>query len=383
VAATVTPPSEPRTAGACDDCLARTWLLGLLGGRLEPVRSRIEPLLELDDDELIAAVAGRDAAALTREHSRRAVERAGESRERARSAGLELICRCDPAYPASLAALAAPPAVLHVAGGARRLLELGGADPVAIVGTRAASQYGLDVAAALGRGLGAAGLTVVSGLALGIDAAAHTGTLAAHGGTVAVLPGSADRVYPASKRRLHQGILATGVAVSEVGPGSRVWRWSFQARNRLIAGLSAMTVVVEAGARSGALMTARIAAELGRPVGAVPGPVTSLRATGTNALLAAGATVVRGAQDVLDALFGAGTRVATPDVRSPPTPAQARLLREIGGGRDTIARLARKARDDQWPGEGARPEDVLVDLAALETAGWIRRGAGGRYTVVP
>jgi DNA processing protein len=146
----------------------------------------------------------------------------------------------------------------------------------------------------------------------------------------------------------------------------------------MIAGLSAMTVVVEAGARSGSLATARIAAELGRPVGAVPGPVTSPRATGTNALLAAGATVVRGAQDVLDALFGAGTRVATSDPRTAPTSRQELLLREVGAGCDTVAQLVRAAAAGR-----AGTAEVLIDLAALETAGWIRRGGGGRYTVVP
>jgi DNA processing protein len=275
--------------------------------------------------------------------------------------------------------------VLHVAGGAKRFLELCGAgtDAVAIVGNRAASQYGLGVAAALGRGLGVAGVPVVSGMALGIDAAALSGALAGGGRGVAVLPGMAHRPYPASKRRLHREILTAGVAVSEVCSGSSVWRWSLQARNRLIAGLATMTVVVEAGVQSGSLGTARVASQLGRTVGAVPGLVTSPRASGTNALLAGGAVIVRGAQDVLDAVFGAGARVANEDRRAAPTPRQAVLLREIGSGRDTIAKLSRAALRRETRAGGMRPDEVMTELAGLELAGRVRRGAGGRFTVVP
>ncbi len=374
-----------RAPAACDRCLARTWLLERLGGHLEVVRGLVEELLPLDDDQLIAAVGGRDGPAVARAHARFAAEAAEESRTRSRVAGLELICRCDPAYPPSLAALAAPPAVLHIAGGAERFLALCGAeaDAVSIVGTRAASQYGLDVAATLGRGLGAAGVAVVSGMALGIDAAAQHGTLAAAGSTVAVLPGSAHRPYPASKRRLHREILAAGAAVCELGPEASVWRWSLRARNRLIAGLAAMTVVVEAGPRSGSLVTARVAAQLGREVGAVPGLVTNPRASGTNALLADGATIIRGAQDVLDAVFGAGARVASADTRLAPTPRQAALLREIGFGRDTVAKLSQAARAAGPRAGGNQAGEVMTVLAALELGGWIRRCAGGRFTVVP
>lgn len=376
---------------ACQTCLARAWLLERLGGHLEVQRARIGELLALGDEQLIAAVGGRDAATVARDHSRFAVELAGESRARASAAGLEPICRCDFGYPASLLALPAPPAVLYTAGGAERLAALCGdeADAVAIVGTRRTSLYGTEVATALGRGVGAAGVTVVSGLARGIDAAAHAGALAGGGGVVAVLPGPAHRPYPASKRRLHSEIVAAGVAVSEVGPASATWRWAMQARNRVIAGLAAMTVVVEAGAKSGALLTACAAADLGRPVGAVPGLVTNPKASGSNALLAAGATVVRGAQDVLDALFGAGVREAAGDARSAPTPRQAALLSEIAAGRDTVAKLstgsalASGSAPADTDAHGSRPDEVLSDLAALELAGWVRRGPGGRFSVVP
>jgi DNA processing protein len=264
--------------------------------------------------------------------------------------------------------------VLHVAGGLERLLELVAQDPVAIVGARKASAYGLDVARSLGRDLARAGVTVLSGMALGIDSAAHAGAIGARGGTVAVLPGPADRPYPARRRALHRQILAVGAAVSELPPGAGIWRWAFPARNRIIAGLAAMTVVVEAGHRSGALITARRAIEAGRPVGAVPGRVTSPQASGPNGLLAAGACVVRGAQDVLDRLFGAGARSVIADARAELSGELRALLAAIAEGQDSAAALGRA---------GVPAERGLAALATLELGGYVRRGAGGRYLIVP
>jgi DNA processing protein len=358
---------------ACDACIARSWLVGRLAGHLERVRSRIEQVLALDDDALIAAVGGREQAGLNREFETVDV---GGVRGRARAAGLDTVCGCDPAYPLGLRALDAPPAVLYVAGGLERVVDLMfGEQPVAIVGARKASPYGLDVASALGRGLAVAGVTVVSGMAHGIDSAAHAGALDAGRPTVAVLPGPADRPYPADKRGLHQRIVAGGAAVSEIGPGTRVWRWMFPARNRIIAALAAMTVVVEAGERSGSLVTARLARGIGRPVGAVPGRVTTPQSKGSNALLAnGGACVVRGAQDVLDHLFGAGERIAREPRRSPPPPELRPLLDAIAEGHETAAALARA---------GFAPDQGLAALAALELEGFVHRGAGGRFRIAP
>jgi DNA processing protein len=360
---------------ACDGCLSRAWLFSTLAGHIERARGRLEDVLGLGDDELIAAAGGRSRERVRRELRALNLD---EIRARLRAAGLDAICRCDPDYPPALLALPAPPAVLHVAGGLCRLLELGAMDPVAIVGSRRASDYGLDVARSLGRSLAVAGIPVLSGMALGIDSAAHAGALAAGGPTVAVLPGSAHRPYPAGKRALHHRIVAGGAAVSELGPGASVWRWMFLARNRIIAALAAMTVVVEAGEHSGAMVTARLAREIGRPVGAVPGRVTTPQAVGTNELLAAGACVVRGAQDVLDHLFGAGVRQARPGGGSgarQDAPAELRpLLDAIAEGHETAAALVRA---------GFRPDQGLAALAALELGGFVRRGAGGRFSVVP
>jgi DNA processing protein len=358
------------TLRACDACTARTWLIGRLAGHLEQARGRIESVLELGDDELIAAVGGRQ-----RDRLRGELEDVDLAAARSRSdrAGLETICACDPAYPPALRALSAPPAVLHVAGGLRRLLSLARADPVAIVGSRRATPYGLDVARSLGRGVGLAGLPVVSGMAMGIDSAAHAGALDAAAPTVAVLPGSADRPYSTGKRALHRRILADGAAVSELAPETSIRRWMFLARNRVIAALAAMTVVVEAGEHSGALVTARLAGELDRPVGAVPGRVTAPQSVGTNRLLADGACLVRGPQDVLDHLFGAGVRRAA-DSRPQPAAELRALLGAVADGHDTLAALARAGFD---------PDTGLKGLAALELGGYVRRAAGGRFTVAP
>ena len=373
-----------RVTGACDRCLARTWLLAAVSGHLDPVRAQIDALLALDEEALIAAVGGRRRDRLRRDLGRfdgHAVRRDAER------ADLDLICRCDVAYPDRLRELRAPPAVLHVAGSLDRFLAGAGKDPVAVVGARAASPYGTGVARSLARGLAAAGLTVISGMAAGIDAAAHAGALSARRAageftpcadeppaTVAVLPAAADRPYPKANRRLYRELRNSGAAVSELPPGTRVRSWMFPARNRIIAGLTGMTVVVEAGRRSGSLVTARLARELGRPVGAVPGRVTSPQSTGSNALLKDGAALVRGAQDVLDVLFEAGSRIAPVDHRPRLNPELSALLQAIGVGHDTAGALSRR---------GLLGERGLAALATLELSGYIRREAGGRYGVMP
>jgi DNA processing protein len=358
------------TLRACDRCTARSWLLGRMAGHLEHERRRIDQVLELENHELIAGLGGHQEDELCDELDRLD---AGAVRARAHAAGLETICVCDAGYPAALRALPAPPAVLHVAGGLPRLLGLLAREAVAIVGARRGSEYGVGMARALGRGLAASGVLVVSGMALGIDSAAHAGALEVEGPTVAVLPGSAARAYPAAKRALYRRIVIGGAAVSELGPGTSVRRWMFLARNRIIAALSAMTVVIEAGERSGSLVTARLAGELGRPVGAVPGRVTTPQAAGPNGLLATGAAVVRDAQDVLDHLFGAGVRRAGPARRQPPAELRG-LLAAVAEGHDSASALARA---------GFEPEHGLAALAALELDGYIRRGVGGRFTVDP
>jgi DNA processing protein len=363
--------ARDQTTEACDRHLARGWLLASLSGHLDRVRSRIDELLALDDRELIDAVGGDGAPRL-----RAALERfdAGDARAAAARARLEAICPCDPAFPGALRALRRPPGVLYVAGGLERCLALLREEPVAVVGARRASQYGLEVARSLGRAVACSGVTVISGMAAGIDSAAHEGALSVSGPTVAVLPSSADRPYPAAKRPLHRRLVEVGAVVSELPPGAEIRRWMFPARNRIIAALSAMTVVVEARHRSGALVTARHAAALGRTVGAVPGRITSPQSAGPNGLLALGAVLVRDGQDVLDAVFGAGIRRAGAAPRGELDPEQEQLLEAVASGRDTMDALAR---------DGIEPERALAALAALELGGYIRREPGGRFGVQP
>ena len=200
------------------------------------------------------------------------------------------------------------------------MLDLVAEEPaVTIVGTRRASPYGTEVAYALGRGLGASGVPVISGLALGIDGTAHRGCLDGGGVPVAVVAGGPDVVYPRRHRSLHEKVRAAGLVLSELPPGTEPYRWSFPARNRIMAGLARMTLVVEAADPSGSLITAEFAKDLGRCVAAVPGRITSTVARGTNNLLKDGATPISGTEDVLDELFGVGVRRAAP--REPrPTP---------------------------------------------------------------
>jgi DNA processing protein len=324
-------------------------------------------LLALADEELIAGVAGRQAARVADEHAQ---FDPAAARVRCAERGVEPICRCDARYPRVLHELPDAPAVLHVFGQHDRLGALLDGAGVAIVGARRATPYGVEQARRLGRGLAAAGVTVVSGMALGVDAAAHAGALDAGGPTVAVLAGAAERAYPASKRWLHERIAASGVVVSELPPGTTARRWGFPARNRIIAALARVTVVVEAGERSGSLITAGLALELGREVGAVPGPVTAPLSAGTNALLADGARLVRGPQDVLELMFGADAREV--DVAAAPAlpPDLQALLDRVGGGEDTVAALAH---------DGLGVDAVLAGLAQLELRGLVRRAAGGRY----
>ena len=359
---------------ACEQCLRRSWLLKRLAGHLEVTRGRIVELLALEDPELISALAGAELDAVQREWREWDATAAQAARTKARALGMELICRCEPRYPAALCDLEAPPAVLYVAGGMTRFLALCGQDPVAIVGSRQASRYAREVACELGRGVCASGLTVVSGMANGIDAEAHLGALGSGGQTIAVLPGPAYRATPAGAAALHRRIVAVGVAVSELPPGVSSRSWMYLARNRIIAGLSRLTVVVEARARSGALATARVSGQLGRRVVAVPGQVTNERAEGSNALLVAGARLIRGTQDLLDEIYGVGVRTVLPDTRPAPTATQATILMAITEGLDTAGALA---------AAGVAADELLAEIAGLELGGRIRRAAGGRLSVVP
>jgi DNA processing protein len=355
---------------ACDHCLRRTDLIAALAVWLDiEWRQRTAPsrVLAASDEELL------DASHMPAVRERYDAFDPGAARAAVDAAGLVAICRCDGAYPSALRDLHDPPAVVHIAGAPE---HVGVGDGVAVVGARRATQYGLTVAHDLGRGLASAGVVVVSGLALGIDSAAHAGALAGSGPPVAILAGGADRPYPASKRTLYLEVKRRGAIVSEMPPGFGIHRWGFIARNRIIAALSRITVVVEATERSGSLTTADLAAELGRSVAAVPGRVTSSTASGANGLLRDGAVLVRNARDVLDEL--AGLTGAAYESRPPSgeelDPAVRSLLEAIGDGHSTLPMLVAAGFDART---------ALAGLGELEGRGLVRRGFGGRYERVP
>jgi DNA processing protein len=259
----------------------------------------------------------------------------------------------------------------------RSLFLRGAPDPeilarpaVAIVGARACSPYGAQVARMLGRELAAAGLVVVSGLARGIDGEAHRGALDAGGVTVAVLGCGIDRDYPAAHSELARRICERGLVVSEYEPGVEPAPWRFPARNRIIAGLTAVTVIVEARERSGALITADFALEDGREVFAVPGEITGTLSTGTNRLLRQGATPLTTADDVLE-LFGlaASQRPRAPTVG----PSATAVLERLADGAASADELSRTTGLDPGPLAAALAE---LELARLASA------ADGRYRAV-
>ncbi|HZO35666.1 MAG TPA: DNA-processing protein DprA [Solirubrobacteraceae bacterium] len=363
-------------AGACEACLRRTRLLELLAPHIERARHqrRLPQLLALADAELVAAIGGARRAAVAA-----AVEHfdAEAARAKLRGAGLTARCRHAADYPARLLVAADAPAVLTIAGDATLLDTLADerAIAVAIVGARRATAYGREMARSLGRALAGAGVPVVSGLALGIDAAAHAGALDAGGPTIAVLAGGADRPYPRSSASLHRRIVAGGgCVVSEMPAGFVPFKWGFPARNRTIAGLADLTVVVEAAARSGSLITAELAQDLGRVVAAVPGPVTSPASAGANALLRDGAAVVRDAQDVLDTLLGAGVATIGSDQLAGLDPRLLALLERVGEQATGLAPLLAASAD---------VDATLAALTELELLGLVRRAPGGMYVRVP
>jgi DNA processing protein len=370
---------------ACAECLRRSWLLALLGPYLEKVATgsvgrRSPELLRLSNEDLVEIVAP--------EKGRKAIDRVealteSSFAERLDAAGCWAICRHDERYPPGLRDAGDGPWAL-VGRGDRALLE--GLEPqaaVTIVGSRRATSYGREVARELAHEVSTAGLVVVSGLAFGIDACAHRGALDAGGLTLAVLGCGPDTAYPAAHRSLWRRVAETGAVVSELPPGSTPWRWSFPARNRVMAALAGMTVVVEAAARSGSLITADLAAELGRDLGAVPGPVTSRASAGPNELLAGGACVVRDGQDVLDAMLGAG---ATRLQRTGPAldPELARVLAAVDAGATTADAVV-EAMDPRADGaRAAAPEPpaarASAALARLELLGYLAATPVGTFT---
>jgi len=338
---------------ACSDCLRRSWLIARLAPFIQVacddrVGSRTPELLRLDDEDLVSALAPRKVDELLSENS--GLDEIDLRRD-LQEADCWATCRHGDDLPEGLRDGADAPSVT-------------------VVGARRATGYGLEVARSLGGELAAAGLVVISGLALGIDGSAHRGAVE-RGRTVAVLAGGPDRPYPASHARLYRRVRESGLVVSELPPGTRPWRWGFPARNRIMAALSRMTVVVEAARRSGSLITAEMAADAGREVGAVPGPVTAGPSAGTNELIAGGAAVVRDGTDVFDRLAGVGfsfpQKLFGPEVRT----ADVSILTAVEGGLRLLDEIAAAA--------GSSAAKAAAGLARLEVSGYVICSPIGGY----
>jgi DNA processing protein len=285
--------------------------------------------------------------------------------------GVEAVCRHSPGYPPALRESPGAPKMLYVLGGSERLARLTAEPAVAIVGSERPTDYGMEMARSLARGLAVSGVTVMSAFANGIAAAAHAGALECDGPTVTVMAGGVDVVAPASRRGLYERVIASGCAISATPCGIKQRTWSAIVRARTVAALAAVTIVVEAEEEPWDLRVAHIARALGRTVAAIPGRVTSPASRGTNALLAEGAPLVRGAADALDLLYG----VSPGQLDAPSLPRRLRAdlratLERVGAGADTPGKLTR-AGDD--------PGETLLALAELELMGLLGRGDGGRY----
>lgn len=288
--------------------------------------------------------------------------------------GSRLICSCEPGFPQALAALDPPPPLIWVRGNAGLL----GGKTVAIVGARVASAAGQRFARGLAAELGGSGHVIVSGMARGIDSAAHEGAMAT--GTVAVLGGGIDDIYPPEHRDLYARLVEAGCVVSENEPGRTAVARDFPRRNRIIAGLSRAVVVVEAEFRSGSLITARLANEQGREVLAVPGSPLDPRARGTNDLIRQGAAICEGADDVLRALEGLRGFREPDRTRFQPAPVEpddrlrerlADLLSPTPVSRDELVRAAQAPAPAVF---AALVELALAGRAELLPGGMVAKG---------
>jgi DNA processing protein len=329
---------------------------------------------------LLAAAAGVPCTQM--ERALTVAARAGALAEReleaAERLGARPLLRGDPEYPEALCQLDLPPPVLYVRG------TLTEGPAVAMVGSRRADAYGLEVAELFARSLAAAGVTIVSGFAHGVDAAAHRGALAADAGrTLAVLGCGLGVDYPRGHAGLGDEIAARGALLTEFPCGLAPRAWHFPVRNRVIAALAAGTLVVQATPRSGSLITARHALELGREVWAVPGRIFDERSLGPNALIRDGAALVLHPQDVLDTLrppyrahqpglFPAAAEGFTSAPPEPPPGLAGAIFASLPPG-------ALRLPEEIAAGLGEPVDGVLGALLELELGGWLRRHPGSAY----
>jgi len=388
-----------------------SWLHIALTPGIGPVATaRLLAALGLPDDILgashaaLSALLGPALATGLLQHDTRRAAAIAASLDWAAQPGCHLLTLIDPAYPGRLLQTADPPPVLWAQG----RLELLAGPALAIVGSRSATQGGIATAHSFAQALGGHGITIVSGLAQGIDAAAHRGALATAGATIAVLGTGTDRVYPRQQAALAGAIARDGLLLSELPPDTEPRRGAFPRRNRLIAGLALGVLVVEAAIQSGSLITARLAADLGREVFAMPGSIHSPTAKGCHHLLKQGARLVESVADVLSEL-GLATPGAHP--RKPPSSAghlpEDPLLAALGWDPvdpETLLQRLQSAVETRQPEPGNGPASrgkntpegrcgaqslpveavaVLERLVRLELSGRVERLPDGRFKQLP
>lgn len=294
-----------------------------------------------------------------------------EQQSRAAAVGARLLVIEDEEYPAQLRAIPDPPPFLFLRGE----LQSGDALAIALIGSRHATSYGIQIAERLAEDLSARGVTIVSGFARGIDTAAHRGALRGSGRTVAVLGSGVDVIYPPENRRLVERVTRVGAFLSQFPMGTPPLQHHFPLRNRTIAGMSLGTVVVEAAEQSGALITAGYAVELGREVFAVPGSVHSQTSRGSHRLIQDGAKLVQGWSDVIAELPEVWRRCLrepqAPVAESPPEGDERRILALLGDEPVHIEQLTERS--------GFAPARTAGLLVTLELRGWVRQLPGQRY----
>jgi len=290
--------------------------------------------------------------------------------------GIRVVFPGQPDFPQMLSAIYDPPAVLFMRGNQPPQESM----CVSIVGARKASGYGKWAAETLAAQLANLGIVVVSGLAYGVDAHAHMGCLRASGFTVAVLGCGIDRIYPAGHEQLFRRIAESGCLISEYPPGTEPLPWRFPHRNRIIAGLCHAVVVVEAGEKSGALITADMALEEGREVLAVPGPINSFLSLGTNALIQKGAKLVRSIEDICEELPWDFSRSPSRTCTS-PTAGDSQL---VGIELSILDLLRGGPRSLDWLSTRLEREvaELLPSLTAMSLSGWVAEEAGGKYRLL-
>jgi DNA processing protein len=281
----------------------------------------------------------------------------------------------DPAYPRLLKESANPPYIIYMRGNVSLLEEA--APMVSLVGSRKYSSYGAQAAETLARDLANSGIVIVSGMALGIDTFAHRGALSANGKTIAVLGNSLDdkNIYPRNNFNLSRAIMENGLLLSEYPIETSAGPLTFPARNRIIAGLTLGTLVVEAGEKSGALITAEMALDYNREVFAVPGSIFSEQSTGANSLLRKGAKVVTGVKDILEELnLNKNDSLVTPLPKIPSTKEEEIILKILGSEPQHIDNISKISK--------LGTATAASTLALMEMKGWTKNIGGQNYIII-